>query len=513
MAWLLISIFAAGCWVFCWGFLTITQDAKEPLMIPHTAPYVGHLVGILRHGSKYFYNFSAGYNASAYTLRLPWRRIYIITSPKIVAAVDRHSRTLSFAPNALEVVKRITVPSKRGLEIVKKSLQDEKGIRSVHSDTIQAMNTTLAPGTALDHTVSELITSALRLLDSAYMPTKHKEIELFSWTRSLLTQASTSALYGVKSNPLQDPAVEAGLWAVEKDFAYLGLNFLPTIICPKAHRGRKDFFAGFEKFYREKGHESASQMVQARYEVLQGWNLCEADIAHFDLNICLGLLISSVPTTFWTLYHVYGQPSLLEEVRTAVYSQIERPGEGPTRHVNIARVAANCPLIPSIVQETLRVHSHNLSSRRVLKDTLLDNKYLLKEGSTILIPSAELHKISSVWGPSAAEFDARRFCPDKGVGARKPTSVFRAFGGGSAMCPGRFLATNKIIAVLVIMVLKFDLAPINDEPWPQPESQSNLATAVLAPRKDIRVQIREREGYDSGCWTFEWKSEGSGPEL
>ena len=29
-------------------------DPKEPPVIPSTIPYVGHIIGLLRHGTKYF---------------------------------------------------------------------------------------------------------------------------------------------------------------------------------------------------------------------------------------------------------------------------------------------------------------------------------------------------------------------------------------------------------------------------------------------------------------------------
>ena len=43
--------------------------------------------------------------------------------------------------------------------------------------------------------------------------------------------------------------------------------------------------------------------------------------------------------------------------------------------------------------------------RVVLKDTRLENQYLLKKDSILLIPSAELHNNPSVWGPTLKDFD------------------------------------------------------------------------------------------------------------
>ena len=256
-------------------------------------------------------------------------------------------------------------------------------------------------------------------------------------------------------------------------------------------------------------------MVQTRYEVLQRYNLCDEDIAHFDLNVCLGLLINTVPATCWTLYYVYSQPTLLEEVRAAISCHIRLSPEGTTRHVNIAEVATGCPLVASIVHETLRVQSVSTSARKVLKDTLVDGQYLLKQDSTVLIPSAEVHTTSSVWGSSSTTFDAKRFIPNQDFEPKKPASGYRAFGGGSFLCPGRFFAVNEIIIILVIMVLKYDLEPVEPSLWLWPQSRSSLATSILAPRDDSRVKMREREGYEpeTGSWTFEWRSKGTHPEL
>ena len=315
---------------------------------------------------------------------------------------------------------------------------------------------------------------------------------------------------------VRSDATDISYRAVKKDVLLLALNILPKITCSKAYYGRMAIFAGFRKYYRDVGHDSASRVVQSHYEVLQRYNLCDEDAAHFDLNICLGLLINTVPASCWTLYYVYSQPTLLEEVRAAISSHIRLSPQSLTRHVNIAEVAAECPLVVSIVHETLRVQSIGTSGRKVLKDTLIDGQYLLKQGSTVLMPSAELHTTSSVWGSSSTAFDARRFCPNQKLEAKKPTSEYRAFGGGSFLCPGRFLAVNEIIIILVVMVLKYDLDPVDQHhSWSRPRSQSDLATALLSPADDIRVKMRERKDYEAGHgqWIFEWKSKGTRSEV
>ena len=55
----------------------------------------------------------------------------------------------------------------------------------------------------------------------------------------------------------------------------------------------------------------------------------------------------------------------------------------------MAEIATGCPLLISLVQETLRVQSTNASTRMVLKDTYLEGKYYLKKGSVLMVPSAD----------------------------------------------------------------------------------------------------------------------------
>ena len=147
-----------------------------------------------------------------YTLRLPGAKLYIISCPKMVAAVDRHSSTLSLAPLSLDFIKHITLLSKQGIDILEKNFHFEKGAQSFHTDTMRALSTALAPGKALEHTTSEMLSGSLRFLDVTNASSQSKELDLVSWTRSLLTRASTDALYGAEANPFRDPALGAALW-------------------------------------------------------------------------------------------------------------------------------------------------------------------------------------------------------------------------------------------------------------------------------------------------------------
>ena len=130
----------------------------------------------------------------------------------MVAAVDRHSSTLSLAPFALDFIKHMTLLSKQGIDILEKNFHVEKGAQSFHTNTMRALSTALAPGKALEHTTSEMLSGALRFLDFTSASSQSEELDLFSWTKSLLTRASTDALYGGEVNQFHDPALGDALW-------------------------------------------------------------------------------------------------------------------------------------------------------------------------------------------------------------------------------------------------------------------------------------------------------------
>ncbi|KAI4114384.1 MAG: hypothetical protein LQ338_008016, partial [Usnochroma carphineum] len=60
--------------------------------------------------------------------------------------------------------------------------------------------------------------------------------------------------------------------------------------------------------------------------------------------------------------------------------------------------------------------------------------------------------------------------------AKKPSlKAFRAFGGGTTLCPGRQFATTEILATVVTMIMRYDFIPAEGR-WVAPETEkTNIA--------------------------------------
>jgi cytochrome P450 len=274
-------------------------------------------------------------------------------------------------------------------------------------------------------------------------------------------------------------------------------------LAPKGWYGRERLFDSFKNYYDNKHHLDGSPLVKARFEINQKHGISIEDIAHFDLSVCIALLVNTVPATFWCLYYLYSRAPLLKEVRLGINTFVKttRDTSGTVLcSVDVYDVLRNYPLLTAVVQETLRVLSTNASGRVLLKDTVIDGKYLLKKDAMLLLPSAELHNNSDIWGLDVGEFNPDRWLENRD---KVPASAYRAFGGGSSLCPGRYLSMNEIMVVLVVMIMKYNLSPVEGE-WKALKTGSHITTSVLTPLEDIEVDISDRD--TSIEWSFLWKN-------
>jgi cytochrome P450 len=204
----------------------------------------------------------------------------------------------------------------------------------------------------------------------------------------------------------------------------------------------------------------------------------------------VAILTNTIPSAFWVLWHIISDAAALKECRDELY-QLCRVTDGRVT-IDITEVKTSCPMLLSTLQEVLRVHGTGTSVRIVQEDHLLDDKYLLKKGATLMIPGPVQHSEKSVYGESVNDFNHKRFVR---TGAKRPNPVgFRSFGGGSTLCPGRHFASTEIIAFVALMVLRFDIEPKSGK-WVQPTTvKAGMQATVPPPDFDIEVEITTHQG-------------------
>lgn len=293
------------------------------------------------------------------------------------------------------------------------------------------------------------------------------------------------------------------------------LNILPYWTASKGSRGRAVVGQAFREYFQNKGHKNGSALVQARYATSKKHKIPLEDIARYEVGGAIAILVNTSPALFWMIFYVFSHPKVLEDCRREINTITTihtRPDKSILRSIDITNAKSKCPVLASTYQEVLRHTSLGTSVRQVMQDTYLDNKYLLKKGNTVLMPSIVVHKDFTIWGPDAHEFNHTRFFKDERPHsgaqtlkrkAANPSSAFRGFGGGTTLCPGRHFATTEILAVMIMLCMRYEISPVTGH-WIAPTTQStNIAAAILEPDTDIEVCITMREGFEKGDWDFQ----------
>jgi cytochrome P450 len=282
------------------------------------------------------------------------------------------------------------------------------------------------------------------------------------------------------------------------------VNVLPSVTARAGTKARNKVAKAFYSYFSNNEHLKGSALVQARYNHSRDYGVSVEDIATFEVGGSLAVLTNTFPTAYWMLIYIYSHPDVLQECRDEVLkvSKSTDDESGYTTHsIDMTSIKASCPVITATLQEVLRHTAVGSTVREVTEDTMLDG-YLLKKGRTLLTPANVLHTDTGLWGENTDNFDHRRFL--KAPGKKLPNPVaFRAFGGGTTLCPGRHFATTEVLAIATMFIARFDMQPIGE--WPEPDRKNaQLWTQILGTSGDFEVEVREREEFRGRHkWTFD----------
>jgi hypothetical protein len=263
-------------------------------------------------------------------------------------------------------------------------------------------------------------------------------------------------------------------------------------------QGREIVVRAFMTYFGNGDYEKGSELVRARFKHSADYNLSIEDTARFELGGAVAILTNTIPSAFWVLWHIISDIAILEECRSELQSLCKIDDKSVI--IDITEVKTSCPLLLSTLQEVLRFHGAGTSVRIVQEDHLLDGKYLLKKGATLMIPGPVQYSERTIYGDNVDNFDHKRFVR---TNTKRLNPVgFRGFGGGSTLCPGRHFASTEIIAFVALMVLRFDVRPKYGT-WVRPTTRNAGMQATVPPLdSDIDVEITQRK---DGLAEKRWK--------
>ncbi len=282
------------------------------------------------------------------------------------------------------------------------------------------------------------------------------------------------------------------------DLVLLLPGILSSLVARKGYVGRERVVDAFQTYFSSSGHKNASLLIQERQASLESHGIKLRDRARFECVNLLATLVNTVPATFWTLYNVFSEPSILKRVRKEAEQllTVEVQGDAVHRTLNVTKLR-EVPFLASLLQESIRYHSSGGANWFVNEDVDLDGRYLLTKDTFIVVPNRAMHFNHDVWGSTAGDFDAERFAKGK-----IHPGGFRGFGGGIHWCPGRHFAMTEILIVVVMLALRFDIELASGQ-WARPRAdEGTMALVVAPPEQQVFVDVVTREGWDGGQWSF-----------
>lgn len=197
---------------------------------------------------------------------------------------------------------------------------------------------------------------------------------------------------------------EADVSAPRRDFyrgfAKLLINILPTVTATAGYKGRLTCSRAVENYLHNQGDtHGGSGLLKALANTSKQYGVHQADIARFDILNIQAALANVTPTSFWTIYHISYDPSLLLRIRHEVQRCITTEALQTTdiSSLDIGKLRTTCPLLHSTFQEILRTRSYNASVYVVLQDTPLQNRYSLKNHGVIHLPGHVIHNDTTIW--------------------------------------------------------------------------------------------------------------------
>lgn len=287
----------------------------------------------------------------------------------------------------------------------------------------------------------------------------------------------------------------------ETGLSVLIANTLPWLTARKPWKGRQKVADAILKYSQDGGQENGSELTHMRLKVSIEGGLTLEEYSKLEVGMLIAFVSNTVPAMFWCLFDLYNRQKLLDEIRKEIEANAIVVAADSTYSIDLTAIREQCPLLLSTFQEILRTRSNSSPTRVVTKDTLLADKYLLKAGNTVSMPSIPMARRQEVWGETAGAFDERRFM-NSGEKDSRRSGGFLTFGLSPTICPGRHFASSEILLLVAMVILRYDISPVGGV-WKEPAKDTSSMVSIMGPVKEkFPVNASPRNEYAGIKWVF-----------
>ena len=180
-----------------------------------TIPNCGTPRRFLRHVLDNANSSSQRYRLPILTLPVLGGQLYVINSPKIIAAIERQPNTVSFWHVEASTIGKIAGLRADAADTVSRGVGDDsesfwlKGLRAIHR--------AMTPGKGFDEMILKATRTSVESLRQLESDVKGRKVNLWDLITHEITLSHTEAVYG-QHNPYKDPSVESAFWWVFSGF-------------------------------------------------------------------------------------------------------------------------------------------------------------------------------------------------------------------------------------------------------------------------------------------------------
>ncbi|KAF2119899.1 cytochrome P450 [Lophiotrema nucula] len=387
-------------------------------------------------------------------------------------------------------------------------------------------------GPALAPTAQRFMQDLARRCEGLKISNEWTEMpDMVKFFRAVHGAALLQAIFGPSLLQINPSFVE-DVWKFDDSIPWLA-RVVPFFINPEPHRARNRVRDQLKKWYqyaREHFTEDCvyedgdgdpywgSELIRHQQKkYLQADNYDDDALASADLALVWGTVGNAIPTTMLSVYHVFKDPALLKRVREGLEVDF---GQTALLNIDSAELIKN-PLLSSIQAEVLRLYVTVCVMVKSPHADISLGRWWMPKGATALVNSGMTHMDDSYWNTRDGLHPVRSFWADRFVtyphdnssgpvqlAARdrnlpdphsndgKPSfsvqgleASWMPYGGGNAICPGRFLAKRVTLFTLALMTREFD---IEVHPHTLDLGSWKFGLGVEKPKKPIAFRIRRR---------------------
>ncbi|KAF2805344.1 cytochrome P450 [Mytilinidion resinicola] len=527
--------------MYHWQHLRV-HERQIPPVYPSFLPYLGSVIELAINGQTYLKRATsyAGEMAAA-RMTILGKEIYFFQDRESVAAMWKQQLLSSPVEAYIYSLSYIFGMKETALATYR---ADDSGpfrkpypgsnVRSqdrvdhiTHSGLLKALT-----GSGLAPTAQQFMESFLERLDNLPADENWTDMpDLLKFFQDVVGTASMQAVAGPTLLKL-NPTFVDDFWSYDKYVPWFARG-VPSFIMLGAVKNRGNLINQIKSWYayaRQHFDESSiskdgdgdpfwgSELMRGRQKtLLLARNQDDDSLASADLGLIWASVSNSTPTAMFATMHMFKEPGLVARVRKSVDSQ--RDSNNPSA-LDVERLLQN-PLLSSIYAETLRMYvkSYFVASSPHA-DVALGRGWLPK-GEIALVNSGIAHMDARVWNTKSGVYPVDSFWADRFItdprdpssGPVKPGVERQArgeptaektepyfsldglegswipYGGGHAICPGRFLTKNLILLSSAVIADRFDIQILGGH---LKLSSAKFGLGSLRPKEAIPFRIKRR---------------------